>query len=58
VPCPSRAVGFAPFPRDSGLVPSGLPDGVKEIVIVDDTPDVTADLAVHPVGGDYCAFLP
>ncbi|EFV14847.1 DUF7161 family protein [Segniliparus rugosus] len=37
-------------PVNSGLNPADLPPGTTEVVIVDDTPDVTADLAVHPVG--------
>jgi hypothetical protein len=38
------------LPTDDAGVPADLPDGTAEVVVVDDTPNPTLTLRVHPVG--------
>ncbi|WP_396908267.1 hypothetical protein [Mycolicibacterium sp.] len=40
------------LPTDDAGVPVDLPKGTKHVVIVDDTPNPTLTLRVHPVGDD------
>lgn len=41
---------MAAYPTDDARIDADLPAGITDVIAVDDTPNVTLSLQVHPVG--------